>query len=182
MEVEMKVKDAMMGSVRTCRPADTLTAPAELMWNNDIGCVPVVDGPEGRVVGMITDRDISMAAYTQGRSLSAIAVRDVMATKVHCAKPDDTLHDAEKLMRAAQVHRLPVVAPDGRLVGMVTLNDIARFHAHPLAAKSPDITAEEVALTLAAINAPRAKAAPLARPPVAAAKKEENGHRPVPTR
>ncbi|MCI0617634.1 CBS domain-containing protein, partial [bacterium] len=67
----MKVEQLMTGNVHVCHPQDTLSTAAEKMWTYDIGCLPVMDDSE-QPIGMITDRDICMAAYTQGRSLAEI--------------------------------------------------------------------------------------------------------------
>jgi CBS-domain-containing membrane protein len=81
---------------------------------------------DGELVGIITDRDACMAAYTKGLPLSAIAVRDVMTRHVHTCGPDDLLMRAATSMADAQVRRLPVADADHRLVGIVSLADIAR--------------------------------------------------------
>ena len=75
----MKVEDLMTRSVGTCRPTDTLSSAAQLMWERDCGCVPVVsDDGSNRVVGMLTDRDICMAAHFRGASPGALPVGQVM--------------------------------------------------------------------------------------------------------
>ena len=102
----MKVADSMTREVRACTVHDSLNAAARVMWEHDCGCVPVVDG-QGRLVGIVTDRDICMAAYTQGVPLEAIAVERVMAARViSCSRTDD-LETAHRLMRKHEIHRLP---------------------------------------------------------------------------
>jgi CBS domain-containing protein len=95
------------------------------MWEGDCGGVPVVDA-SGRLSGMITDRDICMAAYTKGLALNSIRVADVMSRHVHTCAPDDTLERAISMMAEAEVRRLLVVAHDGKLRGIVSLADVAR--------------------------------------------------------
>ena len=121
----MNVEQVMTTDVMTCRPGDNLNSAARIMWEHDCGCVPVVDDNE-RVVGMITDRDICMAAYTQGRPLQALGVAGAMSRSVCCCKPADRLETAEELMRTHQVRRLPVMDDQGRLVGILSLGDLAR--------------------------------------------------------
>ena len=77
----MRVEQLMTRTVETCEPHDTLVTAARIMWTRDCGCVPVVVPEEGghRVVGMLTDRDVCMAAYLQGRPLSEISVASVMS-------------------------------------------------------------------------------------------------------
>ncbi len=146
----MNVGQLMTQNVRACHAEDTLNIAAQIMWENDCGCVPVVDA-ERRVVGMLTDRDICMAAYTQGGALRALRVSSAMAKKVHACKTEDALSAAEELMQARQIRRLPVVDADGHLVGIISLNDIAREAERERAARKKEVTTEEIGLALAAI-------------------------------
>ena len=156
----MKVEDLMTKSVRTCRPEDSLNHAAQIMWDYDCGAVPVVssDG-EGCLVGMITDRDVSMAAYTRGRTLAEIPVREVMARELQCCEPSNTVAEAELVMRRAQVRRLPVVDGSGHIVGLLSLADLAREAARERGSKRPAVRDKEVAETLASICEPRRAAA-----------------------
>jgi len=121
----MKVQDWMTRDVATCVVDDSLNRAAQLMWDGDFGVVPVV-GPEGSIVGMITDRDVCMAAYTRGRPLAEIRVEHAMAKHIATCSPDSTIDTALSLMKEARVRRLPVVDHHGRLVGVLSLNDLAR--------------------------------------------------------
>jgi predicted transcriptional regulator len=132
--------------------------------------VPVVDGNQA-IVGIVTDRDLCMASYTQGRSLGEIAVTSVMARPVRTCKPDDSLAAALATMQQYQLHRLPVVDARGVVVGMLAFNDVVRLtNTRPGA-----VEAAAVLKTLAAVGAPRkpaprsaaaapAPAAPAAKP------------------
>jgi CBS domain-containing protein len=124
------------------------------MWDGDFGCVPVV-GDDGRVVGIITDRDICMAAYFSGRALGAIKVADAMAKTVYACDPDAPVHVAESLMQTHQIRRLPVVDGEERLVGVLSLNDIAAGWSRECTTNTHDLAAHEVAETLAAVCAAR---------------------------
>lgn len=150
----MKIAQIMKTDVEVCGVDDNLAAAASRMWDCDIGCVPVVSG-DGQVVGMITDRDICMAALTRGQPLQSIPVSIAMAKEVLSCSPDATLVEAEEIMRSGQVRRLPVVDSDGSLVGIVSLNDLARLAEQEIGRKNRDLSAQEVAATLAAICAPR---------------------------
>ena len=121
----MKVKDLMATDVKFCATHNTLNTAAQNMWDNDIGCVPVVD-KDHRVVGMLTDRDVCMAAYIQGVPLMGSLVTSAMSKQVFSCAPDDDIASAEKLMREKQVRRLAVIDAQGRLAGIISLNDIAR--------------------------------------------------------
>jgi CBS-domain-containing membrane protein len=124
-EMAMKVRDLMITDVKSCAPSSSLDAAAQIMWDNDCGCLPVVDG-DSRVIAMITDRDICMAAYTQGVALRDSRIASAMSRRVFKCRPENELAAAENTMRLAQVRRLPVVDAQGKLVGIISLNDIAR--------------------------------------------------------
>jgi CBS domain-containing protein len=150
----MIVSHMMSRNVETCRPKDSLAFAAGKMWDRDIGCLPVVD-EDGRVVGTVTDRDVCMAAYTQGRPLDAMYVESAMARNTYFCAPGDRVEDAVAAMRAHQVRRLPVVDPGGHLVGIVSLGDVALESARELGRKAPDIAADGLVAALAAISEPR---------------------------
>jgi len=120
----MKVKSIMNPTVATCHPADTLAKAAEVMWTKDCGCVPVVDPQSEELLGMVTDRDLAMAALLANRPVHTIPVADVMTRTVTSCKADETLRDVHARMRRQQVRRLPVVDKGKRLIGLVTLNDL----------------------------------------------------------
>jgi CBS domain-containing protein len=124
----MKVEQLMTRTVRTCSPDDSLSCAAEIMWNHDCGCVPVVLEGDGdpQLVAMITDRDVCMAAWTQGRPLCEIPVRTAMSHTVCSVGPHEPVEVALKILATNQLHRLPVLDAAGRLVGIVALADIAR--------------------------------------------------------
>lgn len=145
----MKISKLMTKNVQTCRTIDTLERAAQLMWDHDIGALPVVN-EHGRVVGMLTDRDALMAAYTRGEPLRAIAVMSTMSGHPFTCSPDDELGTIETEMSQRQIHRVPVVDNDGHPVGIVSLNDLARASK-----QRREVSATEVAATLAAVCAPR---------------------------
>lgn len=156
----MKVSKFMNPRVLTCRITDSLARAARLMWDHDIGCVPVVDD-RGRVEGILTDRDIAMAAYLGGETLAAIPVSTAMAAGVWSCAPGDGLDDVEDVMSRNRIRRLPVIDDDGVLVGIITLGDLARASRG-----MGTITSSEVVSTLIAVSAPRdeLRSIPLLRP------------------
>src|SRR5688572_23093221 len=101
----MKAEALMSGDVKTCSPDDTLEDAARVMWDADLGCLPVVE-PGGRLVGMITDRDICMAAYTQGVPLKQSRVSSAMSRRVTSCRREAAMADIEELMRSAQIRRI----------------------------------------------------------------------------
>ena len=146
----MKVKDVMTSDVKSCGLGTNLAAAAKIMWDADCGAVPVIDD-RGHVVGVITDRDICIAAATRPRSEGEIAVADVISRTLHACTPDDDVRTAMDKMKKQQVRRLPVIGNDGRLAGIVSLHDLA-VQVRPT--KNSDIRAEDVLETLVAITAP----------------------------
>ncbi len=122
------VKDHMSTRVFTASPETPLPRVAHVMWDKDCGFVPIVDPETSALAGVLTDRDICMAAYTQGRPLHEIETREVMTGRVVSCLADDDVLSAEQLMRKYQVRRLPVTDAAGRLVGVLSLNDLA-LHA-----------------------------------------------------
>jgi CBS-domain-containing membrane protein len=156
----MKVQDVMTYDVQTCRPETNLAAAAMQMWRGDFGILPVVTAA-GKVVGMITDRDICMATATKHRDPANIRVKDVMSDKVHGCSADTDIHEALKIMQQKQVRRLPIIsAEDGRLQGILSMNDIA---LKAKAERNAELSAEDVENTLTAIctHRPVAQAKPV---------------------
>ena len=148
----MKVKEIMTPNAKACTPTDTLAAAARFMWDNNCGILPVVkDG--GKVVGLITDRDICMAAAINNRNLSNIAVEDVISGKVYSASADDDVRKALEIMQDRKIRRLPVVAGDGTLDGMLSLNDVVLRAQQAKDKENPDIAYADVVNTYKAICA-----------------------------
>jgi len=129
------VGSIMTRNVVSCAGNDTLHRAAQIMWDRDCGAVPVVDA-EGRAVGLVTDRDLCMAAYTRSRPLSAIGVSSLLSGRLHTCAASTSLDEAVSRMRAYRVRRLVVVDPkDQRLVGMLSLADLVRHLTAPAATR-----------------------------------------------
>jgi CBS domain-containing protein len=124
LELAGPVREIMGRDPVACAPTDPLNRAAQIMWEQDCGAVPVVY-PDGSVAGVITDRDLCMAAYTRGQPLSAMSIESAMSRTVHTCSPDDSIGHAARTMAREQVRRLPVVE-HSKLVGVLTLADIAR--------------------------------------------------------
>ncbi|MDQ5844343.1 MAG: CBS domain-containing protein [Acidobacteriota bacterium] len=146
----MKVKDIMTANAKTCTLTDNLAEAARLMWEEDCGSVPVV-AEEGKVVGLITDRDICMAALTKGRNESSIAIEDVISGKLFTCQPEDDIHSALDTMRDNKVRRLPVVTADGKLSGMLSMNDVVLKAAEAGGKKAPELSYGDVVNTYKSI-------------------------------
>lgn len=145
----MKVQDVMTSDVKSCDWEADLARVASLMWENDCGIIPIV-GEGDRVAGVITDRDICIAVSTKLKLASEIHVHEVVTPGVETCRPEEDLREALKKMAAEQVRRLPVVNPDGKLVGVLSLNDVA-LHAAARKGRKGAVTLEDVARTLQSI-------------------------------
>jgi len=122
---EAMVSDVMQATVITCGPFATLNDAARLMWEHDLGALVVVN-EQCKPVSMITDRDICMAAYTQGVALMHGQVASAMAKKLLTVSADASLDELTQLMAKAQVRRMPVVDEHGKLVGLVGMADLMK--------------------------------------------------------
>ncbi|MBI5264718.1 MAG: CBS domain-containing protein [Bradyrhizobium sp.] len=122
----MKVRDAMTPEVQLCTPQDTLKDAAEAMATLNVGLLPVTEND--RLVGMISDRDITTRGVALGRGPDT-CVRDVMTEDVKYCFEDQDLEDVTRNMGDIQVRRLPVLNRNKRLVGIIALGDIARANA-----------------------------------------------------
>jgi CBS domain-containing protein len=147
----------MTTGVDTCRPYDSVSEAARIMWEQDCGAVPVVDG-DGVALAMLTDRDVCMAAFTQGRPLTEIRVSSAMSQTLWSCRPEDDLLQAEAKMRSHRVRRLPVVDSERRLVGILSLSDLAREALVEVRAKAKRkaVKFADVGETLSAISTPGA--------------------------
>ncbi len=121
----MHVHELMTHAPAVCTTSDHLTRAAQIMWERDCGSVPVIDA-NGQLAGIVTDRDLCMAAYTQGRAFHEIRIADVMSKVVFTVGPDSLAADALELLNKKTVRRLPVVDAKGRLLGMLSLADFVR--------------------------------------------------------
>ena len=122
----MKIRDVMTSNPRTVSPNDTVQSAAQVMKAEDTGAVPVVEN--GRVLAMVTDRDIVVRVVAEGNAWTG-PVRDIASTDVVTVSPDISTKEATDLMSARQIRRLPVVEND-RLVGIVSLGDLAVKDRH----------------------------------------------------
>lgn len=148
----MNVEEVMTRNVQSCHPQDSLQRAAQLMWENDCGCIPVCsDDERARTIGVITDRDICMNAYFQGRPLSQLRVEDVMARHVRGCRPDDSVEQAQTVMREGRIRRVPVMDEQGALRGMVCLADLVQAEADQQTRTGDSAAVSDVRVTLAAI-------------------------------
>ena len=148
----MRVQDVMSKDVKCCCPETNLAHAAATMWEGDCGILPVVD-EERQVKGVITDRDIAIAVGTRGGQASEIKVGDVAPSKVFTCRTEDAVEDALETMRVNKVVRLPVVDPNGRLQGLLSIGDIVSR-----ATRTGGVTAEDVIDAMKTISGHRPSA------------------------
>src|SRR5438046_771357 len=157
----MKVQDLMVRKVVTCSPETDLAEAAWTMWEGDCGALPVVS--EQKVVGIITDRDISMTLAGQSRPAREVRVREVLSGRLQQVRPEDDCATALELMEEHQVRRLPVVDSEQRLQGIISLNDFIVDVDKVRGVSEDDISYLEVMGVLKAVS--RHRLVPLAGAP-----------------
>jgi CBS domain-containing protein len=149
----MKVQEIMTRGAETCALETGLAEAAHLMWDGDCGILPVVqDG--GLVVGVITDRDICMAAALNGELLTELPVSRVITSEVYACQPETDVRDALKTMQQHRVRRLPIVNDEGRLQGILSMNDLA-LEAKDGTNGQAELSYADVVMTMKAICAHR---------------------------
>jgi len=120
-----RARDIMTRNPKTARPTDTVQAVAQIMVDEDCGIVPICD-ESGRLLGVITDRDIVCRLVARGVDMREARAKDVMTDDVECVTEDESLCSVLRLMSEHQVRRAPVVARGDRLVGIIAMADLAR--------------------------------------------------------
>ncbi len=147
----MNVQEIMTSDVQCCSPNTNLAAAAKMMWDSDCGALPVLN-VHGQVLGMITDRDICMAAATKNKPASEITVWETVSGKAYICRMADDVHTALDIMKREKIRRLPVVDEDGVLQGIVAMNDLILAAGEGKGKKASDISCEDVMRTMKAIN------------------------------
>lgn len=147
----MEVREVMTTPALTLEAEDTLSCAARLMRDRGVGCLPIVE-PGGRLVGILTDRDIALGAYVIGEALWRLRIGDHMSASVVTCRPLDSLADVLGKMRAHHVRRLPVLDEQDRPIGLVSLDDLVYASRQPILEPEPGLTAEELDETYQAVS------------------------------
>jgi CBS domain-containing protein len=148
----MNVSELMTTTnITTIAPDAGMDQAIQMMADRDVGCLPVTDG-DRRVIGIVTDRDISLAACSRTSPMCDLPVADAMTKDVVSVTPSTSVEQAEKLLRERQLHRLPVLDEDERIIGMITLNDIAHGAAAQRWQGDDGLSPRDVGRTVAAIG------------------------------
>ena len=119
----MKARDLMHKGVEILAPDTPVTKLAKIMREKDIGVIPV--GSNGKLIGMVTDRDITLRAVANGKDLTHLTAQDVMTKGVVCCRDTDKLRDVLELMEEKKIRRVPVTDESEQVVGMISLGDIS---------------------------------------------------------
>ncbi len=139
----MKVKEVMMGTPYNTTLQANLGKATELMWVGNCGFLPVVDA-ENKVCGVITDRDICIALGTRNQTAGEVRVEEVARWKVYACAPEDDVHVCLQTMREGHVRRLPVVDKNGKLAGVVSMDDLLMRSEPNRVGREPELSADEV--------------------------------------
>jgi CBS domain-containing protein len=158
----MKAGDVMMGTPYYCQLDTNLGSATQLMWTGNCGFLPVM-GTNGKIVGVVTDRDICIALGTRNRVAGDITVREVMSDRLFACSPDDDVHIALRMMKEGGVRRLPVIVKNGTLVGVISMDDLLLRAEAAGIGKQPELSTEEVVRTYQAIDQRRVPQIVLAR-------------------
>ena len=118
------ITEVMTSNPRSCETSSTIAEAAKLLKSEDVGSLPILEG--GRLVGMLTDRDITLRVVAEGKDPRSTTVGEIASKDVVTLDPQQDLDEALRLMAKHQVRRLPVVEEDGRLVGIVAQADVAK--------------------------------------------------------
>jgi CBS domain-containing protein len=122
----MKAKDVMTRDVKSCRPESNLAQAGALMWDYDCGVLPVADDAE-RVMGLITDRDITVRLVALEADARNAAVSDCMTREAIACHADEPIRECMRQMSRHQIRRLPIVNAQNQVIGMLSQSDLARY-------------------------------------------------------
>jgi CBS domain-containing protein len=153
-ETKMKVLDVMVRTPAFCSQETNIAAAVEILWNRNCGILPIVDAQK-RIVGVVTDRDLAIAMGTRNRLPSEIAVNEVATGKVFSCKPDDEISAALAIMAEKRVRRLLVLNNEGKLDGILSMDDVVQHVEAKGSRKAPDVSLEDVVRTLKSVYAPQ---------------------------
>ncbi|HVB32985.1 MAG TPA: CBS domain-containing protein [Patescibacteria group bacterium] len=150
----MQVKDVMTGTPVSCRLETNLAAASEMLWNQNCGILPVVND-QGKVVGVITDRDMCIALGTRNRLAGEIAVGEVISGKVFSCGPEDDLQTVLTAIGRMQVRRMPVIDAKSKLVGLLSMDDLVLHSEAKAPGKTPSLSHDDVINALKKLYQPQ---------------------------
>ena len=136
----MQVRDAMHAGVAWVGPETSINELARKMRDEDIGAIPI--GENDRLIGMVTDRDIALRGLADGQDVESLTARDVMSSPIVYCRTDEDIGDAIRIMEDKAIRRLPVIDENKRMVGILSLGDIAAFASRDLSGEVVGAVAE----------------------------------------
>ena len=148
----MQAKEIMTRSPVCCSPGDSMKDVAQLMRDQDCGCVPIVDEESGSLIGIVTDRDLAVRGLASGKSPDT-RVDELMTAGPICCREDDDVRDVERKMANNQIRRIPIVDSGRHCLGIVSQADLARAASAPEGA-GERLTDREVAIVVERISEP----------------------------
>ncbi len=149
----MLARDVMTKVVRSCTLNDTLADALAIMRLKNCGFVPIVESLENQVlIGVVTDRDLALFLGWSDRHASNARLRECYTGDVKMASPETSVHEVEKLMKEYQIHRVPVVDAKGKIVGIISLKDLADEARIDKWTKDPEVKEREIAEVIEAIS------------------------------
>jgi CBS domain-containing protein len=146
----LPIRSVMTRAVSALHPEHSLHDAMRIMHSRDVGCIPIVDRQRA-VVGIVTDRDVMLAALQERQPLALIPIAAAMTREPVTIGVEDTVEEAARLMRTLQVRRLPVTDERNRLLGILSLSDLVRVVAHLRRSGDDVASADALVETLAAI-------------------------------
>lgn len=149
----MKVKDVMVGTPASCTSEANLGSAVEILWKQNCRILPIVDAQQ-KVVGVVTDRDVSIALGTRNRLPGEITVGQVASGNVFSCKPDDDVRTALATMGEAKVRRLPVISASGKLEGILSMDDVVLHSEAKIPGRTPQLSHDDVVETLKKLYRP----------------------------
>ena len=150
----MKVKDVMMRTAASCNRETNLGAAVEILWDRNCGISPIVNA-EQKVIGVVTDRDLCIALGTRNRLPGDITVSEVTSGKVFACAAEDDIRSAMAAMAQAKVRRLPVVTAEGKLEGILSMDDVAMHSGTRTGKGASELSSDDVVETLKAVYRPQ---------------------------
>jgi len=148
----MNAGKIMTREVATCAPDSSMADAARLMWDRKCGILPVVERQDGTLKGIVTDRDLCMTACTGRSSMGELPVRHAMTRKVYYCRAETDIHTVHARMRHHRLRRLPVIDKGDRLIGIISIDDLAA-HAASAQGSTGREREHEVVQTLAMVSA-----------------------------
>ncbi len=147
----MLIRDLMVKEVTSCCPDTNLEAAGRMMWDHNCGAIPVLDN-EDHPIGVVTDRDIAMSAVLNHKPLWDITTRDVISSReIFTCNMDDDIQSALTTMQTHKIRRVPVVNGDGRLEGILSIDDIIACSEQKEGKTIPPLSFEDTMSTLKAV-------------------------------